>query len=480
MHGRLDSKKVTVANGPSGVPAAPPEKARLVHAKRALCGWTFVFLHTRGIKMENDIKIKPKLNINLSKTIKTNTKANTTTKSKTPDMELESQIFGRSVSTPRSPTSKRAEARTELRQVDQQVPLLDLGDDSNSATSEENFILGDIKNERTELEEFLFNDSNKITKSAIKYILNKWSYLETKLYEDRLELEKLKLTCSKTSSTMTYANVASGPVIRGGPSMKPETEKNISKSKHEVILIKPVEEKDGRNNEQIKDELVKKLGKVRKDLRINNIRQMRGKGIIIEVKDKKDVETIRKVDLEGIGLKAGKPNKVNPSIIIYDVEPGCNVDQLKEDFVNKNCDFLNTEQLQKVDKEIEFRYSFKTPKSKINWIVQVPGTIFESLIDRGRIYMLWRSYRIREYLNIMRCFKCHGYGHKAVNCGSMEQLCENCGDREHLKNSCPKKDAPRCINCIRSRRKDIVHRVKDVNCPEYKRQIEIYRSKIKW
>lgn len=94
--------------------------------------------------------------------------------------------------------------------------------------------------------------------------------------------------------------------------------------------------------------------------------------------------------------------------------------------------------------------------------------------------MLWRSYRVKEYLSIMRCFKCHGYGHKTGGCEIKEQLCECCGSEKHLKNKCPTKDTPKCINCLRNRRKDNSHSVKDPNCPEYKKQIDIYHNKIKW
>lgn len=58
------------------------------------------------------------------------------------------------------------------------------------------------------------------------------------------------------------------------------------------------------------------------------MRQMRGRGIVVEVKDRKDVEIIEEANLGDIGLKAGEPNKINPSMIIYNVEPGCDVDEL--------------------------------------------------------------------------------------------------------------------------------------------------------
>lgn len=98
--------------------------------------------------MESENKIKSKSNTNLSK-IRTN-RTTTAIKPKTPDMELESQIFRRSMSTSRSPTPKRIEVRVEARQaMDRQVPLLDLDSNGVPAVSEDNRILKDIKNERT-------------------------------------------------------------------------------------------------------------------------------------------------------------------------------------------------------------------------------------------------------------------------------------------------------------------------------------------
>lgn len=47
---------------------------------------------------------------------------------------------------------------------------------------------------------------------------------------------------------------------------------------------------------------------------------MRNKGVIVEVKDRNDVDLIKQTDLKRIGLRTGEPNKLNPSLIIYDIE----------------------------------------------------------------------------------------------------------------------------------------------------------------
>jgi len=97
---------------------------------------------------------------------------------------------------------------------------------------------------------------------------------------------------------------------------------------------------------------------------------------------------------------------------------------------------------------------------------------------KGKVYMNWRAHNIKGYINVNRCFKCHGYGHIAKAC-NQESLCEKCGEKDHMKISCIKSTVV-CINCKRSRRGNDQHAVRILDCPEYKRHLEIYKSKIKW
>lgn len=110
----------------------------------------------------------------------------------------------------------------------------------------------------------------------------------------------------------------------------------------------------------------------------------------------------------------------------------------------------------------------------------MPGPLFNNLITKSRVFMMWRTYKIKEFLNITRCFKCHGYGHIAKNCELPEQLCETCGSKNHTKDVCPKETLPSCVNCVRNKRKDVNHSIRSLLCPEYRRQVDIYRQKIKW
>ncbi|KAK2578277.1 hypothetical protein KPH14_000718, partial [Odynerus spinipes] len=179
-----------------------------------------------------------------------------------------------------------------------------------------------VRKERENLEQFLFNENNKVARPVIKFILSKWCSLESKLQDVIMENEKLKvkLACQESipSPQRTYAQVA-GVVSSGDPHFvpgqkEPETKKRI---------------------------------KVKNKLRVRSLRQMRKKGLVVEVDGKSDVEMIRKSNLEKVGLVVEEPRKQHPAIVIFDVEKDYKVEELKEDFIFKNCGIENEDELNK-------------------------------------------------------------------------------------------------------------------------------------
>lgn len=137
---------------------------------------------------------------------------------------MKTEIFRRSFSTPRSPPARARELGDQRNPEDRGISAVRTID-MDSDPLEEDQILADIRQERETLEEFLFNDNNKISKNAIKFILTKWSFLESKLYENRLENEKIKSTYRKENPSTTYAMVMSCPVVASTSAIRPVTEK---------------------------------------------------------------------------------------------------------------------------------------------------------------------------------------------------------------------------------------------------------------
>jgi len=218
----------------------------------------------------------------------------------------------------------------------------------------------------------------------------------------------------------------------------------------------------------------------RNKLKVRNIRKLRNKGIAIEVNSQVDVDIINRSNLESVDLVITAPKKQNPNIVIYDVDKDCSRDELKEDFIEKNLPWSTSQERCDLEQAVNFKYSFKSKNDRmVNWVVQLPGSHFHKIINAERVFMGWKTYRIKEYINIVRCFKCHGYGHIAM-CSVPKQLCDYCSSEEHAREDCKQRGAPLCINCIRFKKKQVQHHVRDRLCPEYIRQLDLYKTKLKW
>ena len=175
-----------------------------------------------------------------------------------------------------------------------------------------------------------------------------------------------------------------------------------------------------------------------------------------------------------------RPRKIDPSVIIYDIEREYKEEELKEDLIKKNLEISSDSEVEEAEKAIKFVHKFKAKdERRVNWIIQLPAKYHRMLANKGRAFLMWRSYCVKDYINVTKCYKCHGYGHIAKSCNSQDQLCSFCGSNDHLRKDCRKKEHPVCINCTRARRKDVNHVVHDQNCPEFKRHVELYLSRIK-
>jgi len=177
-------------------------------------------------------------------------------------------------------------------------------------------VIQEIYKEKESLKSFLFNESNKINRAAIKLIMNKWPILEAKLIEAVFENEKAKtrinelllenLKLERKVELPLYAGVLKAST---GAQLKPQLVGNL-KQKTEVVLIKPVDENENVNNDEIKVKVTRALGMLKSKLKVKNIKQMNRKGLVIEVDSTKDKEIIKAAKLEDIGLKVEEPKRI--------------------------------------------------------------------------------------------------------------------------------------------------------------------------
>lgn len=82
-------------------------------------------------------------------------------------------------------------------------------------------------------------------------------------------------------------------------------------------------------------------------------------------------------------------------------------------------------------------------------------------------------------MNIIRCYKCHGFGHKSYECTEKtngEEICRRCGTTGHQINGC--NATRRCILCIRDGKSAALaeHVAGAANCPQFKKYLAGVKS----
>ena len=95
---------------------------------------------------------------------------------------------------------------------------------------------------------------------------------------------------------------------------------------------------------------------------------------------------------------------------------------------------------------------------------------FNTLKLPENVQVGWTNCRVRAYIpRPRRCYKCHRYGHGALNCRSTETICSNCGNSAHGECNM----SPKCINCGGD------HPVFATDCPTYRYEEEIIATQIR-
>lgn len=107
-------------------------------------------------------------------------------------------------------------------------------------------------------------------------------------------------------------------------------------------------------------------------------------------------------------------------------------------------------------------------------IITVPTSMLEKMGEENRMKIGYTSCRIKRTQNLIRCYKCHDFGHLSYNCKvdlQGKELCRRCGKIGHQINGC---EAIRnCILCTRAGIPAVKaeHVAGAVGCPQYKKYV---------
>lgn len=234
--------------------------------------------------------------------------------------------------------------------------------------------------------------------------------------------------------------------------------------------------KEGQESTATKEAVMKTIVPETLGVHITGVRKIRGGGIIVHPKS--DDEAKRLMAAPGLteaGLKAQVAGRKLPRVIIFNVPIETTEEQLKEAIINNTQEASGLASEGYAGTKLSHKAGPKT--ERCHMIMSIPGKAREALLNDGRLFMGWNSFPVRDFCGVVKCAKCHLYGHMAKGCNAKVTTCGHCTREGHDRADCPTADEPgKCPACTRYKKPN-GHLATDPDCPARLHAIEEERSR---
>lgn len=205
------------------------------------------------------------------------------------------------------------------------------------------------------------------------------------------------------------------------------------------------------------------------------MRVARNKTVVIEADTTEDIERIaEEIGKAKTGLETARPSKKNPAIMIFGMDSKMDESTIVKEIWQQNLLRKGVTQ-EEAEKNINAKFSTRNGREETcNWVLETSPRIRRILEETDRVYMKWTSHRYKDYVIVMRCFKCLEYGHTSTHCTAKENACGHCAQTGHVYKECPnKKEEPTCVLCKRRGHQNQNHTTRDSQCHEFQRALYI-------
>ncbi|EFA12188.1 hypothetical protein TcasGA2_TC004341 [Tribolium castaneum] len=293
--------------------------------------------------------------------------------------------------------------------------------------------------------------------------------------EEKIKDTIVNTLCEMKTGIPTYAQIATS---KSANVSQPNTRPHKTTQTFKVLVYPNNNARNIDTSEKTKIALTKTIKPKDLNFKVDKIIPIRNNGILIESPNKEIEQLVNSPLLENSNLNAKMPNKIFPKILIKDVANTIAQDTLSS-CLKENVE----EQITPPENWLIRLNKFGAPKNNsTSWIAEIHPIVWKLLINKGKLYCeeTWTSYRIENFLRLVKCFNCQRHGHIAKNCQS-ENCCGYCSNNEHSSKDCPNKtttEAHRCINCIRAKFRETSHHTDKSDCPIYKSKLEQYINSI--
>ncbi|GJQ68976.1 hypothetical protein Trydic_g10293 [Trypoxylus dichotomus] len=249
-------------------------------------------------------------------------------------------------------------------------------------------------------------------------------------------------------------------------SNKEKLNPKTARPKHAALLIKPMQ---GKTYAEVLSEIRQRVKPEETEVNINAVRKTKKRAILIELgRSSSNCKGFTNQLQEALREKA-QVSTLQPKLKLEFRDLDCltTVEEVTEAIRKAlpNCETdpkviltkANSRQLKMALVEINEHYALE-------------------LLKTARIKVGWVNSRIRKRLEVTRCYRCFGYGHRQATCSEpdrrKEGLCMGCGEKGHLKKNCTNK--ARCFLCSAENARD--HVAGSGKCGVFRQALEKARA----
>jgi hypothetical protein len=263
-------------------------------------------------------------------------------------------------------------------------------------------------------------------------------------------------------------------------------------SKQHVVLIRPTDKtKSSSDTENLIKTSVKPL---ELKIGVKRVKNIRDGGILVECRSEEECEKLAKeIESKTRGVTAHKPKKTQPKIVIKGVNSEIQESQLIDEIICNNpqiSQFLDDMSPEEIETHISLKFKFrKKSKSRDDmYCIQVSPQL-RTIINQShkKLFIGWNSCHFEDYLSIIRCYNCNGFGHISSNCKQSFASCGHCGGKHKTEECKTEKSDSFCTNCDKYNKSknnkqilDCKHSSFSLKCQSFVKVQEIAKSIINY
>ena len=241
------------------------------------------------------------------------------------------------------------------------------------------------------------------------------------------ECEKMLTQKEMMSASASYVSVAGKSVCVGGSSQDGRVCAAAPVKEKTYAVVKAKDDSVKMSSDEVKARVMKNVVGIL-NVRVKAVRKTRRSDRAIEAASESDVEKLREcIKFGDLGPKVEAPKNIGPKIIVFNIENEMTNEELMDALYLKNLKDAGVS-----DEEIKLsaRIVNGTCRKGVNELSQGMRDV---LVRERRVYVKWRSRKVKEFVNVLRCHKCFAFGHTMRECNVENRLCEKYRDTGHLK-----------------------------------------------